>query len=333
MIITRTPVTLTFFDGAVHYGESLEKEGRAMMGATINKFTYVSVNRLSKFFEYRIRLGYSEAELIGSVEEIAHPGVRETLKFKDGHTNLDIHIFADPPAGMGLGSPASFTVGLLNALYGLEGKNIPKQQLAEEAVHIEQRLAKEGTGCSDQFICAFGGLNTIEFQRSGTFVRSVAISREKHEYLNDSLIGFYAGPTRCGGEAAGEQYRTVKERRNDRTAHRSSRIVSEAETIISDESPQEMAKALGSLLHETWSLKKSLNPRTAGSYADEIYSAATGAGAYGGKLTGTDGSAFFFFLTAPENKQKIREALNGLHGSRIQARERRLEDNIQVGRR
>jgi D-glycero-alpha-D-manno-heptose-7-phosphate kinase len=140
----------------------------------------------------------------------------------------------------------------------------------------------------------------------------VAISREKHEYLNDCLIGFYAGSAHHGGEAAGEQCRSVKERHGDTTAHRSSRIVSEAERIISDENPQEMAKALGSLLHETWSLKKSLNPPTAGSYADEIYRAATGAGAYGGKVTGSGGNAFLFFLTAPEHKQKIREALNGL---------------------
>src|ERR687892_2208614 len=120
MIISRTPVRLSFFGGGTDYREYYSRHDGAILGTTINKYVYVSLNRLSNFFDYKIRVGYSKSELVNKVDEIVHPSVRECLKYKGVDGNLDVHIFADLPARTGLGSSSAFTVGFLHALYGLE---------------------------------------------------------------------------------------------------------------------------------------------------------------------------------------------------------------------
>lgn len=309
MIISRTPVRLSFFGGGTDYREYFERKRGAVLGTTIDKYVYVSVNRLSEFFEYKIRVGYSRAELVKNVEDIIHPSVRETLKYKKMNGNLDIHIFADLPARTGLGSSSAFTVGLLNALYALEGKIVSKQRLAEEAIFIEQKLIGENVGCQDQFHAAFGGLNLIEFHKKGIDVRPVIISREKYEYFNDCLLVFYTGLTRYASEIAKEQVENTKNKSLDNYLDRMYQMVFEAEKIISDCSPEEMVKFLGELLHESWGLKKRFSRNISNGLINEAYSVALEAGAYGGKVAGAGGGGFLFFLVPPEKKMKVREAL------------------------
>lgn len=312
MIISRTPVRISFFGGGTDYREYFERERGSVLGATIDKYTYVSVNRLSDFFEYKIRVGYSKAELVNNVENIIHPSVRETLKFKNVNGNLDIHIFADLPARTGLGSSSSFTVGFLNALYALEGKICPKQKLAEEAIYIEQKLIQENVGCQDQVHAAYGGLNLIEFDRSGISVRPVVIAREKYEYLNQALMIFYTGVTRYASEIVKEQIEATKNCSKDAYLRRMYQMVFEAEKAISNKSPQEMVRHLGELLHEGWELKKCLSTKITNDAIDDAYKKALDAGAYGGKLAGA-GSGGFLFVLAPQDKQPaIRQALDGL---------------------
>lgn len=312
MIISRTPVRLSFFGGGTDYREYFERKGGAVLGTTIDKYTYVSVNRLSKFFEYKIRVGYSRAELVNNVEEILHPSVRETLKFKNITGNLDIHIFADLPAKTGLGSSSSFTVGFLNALYALEGKTISKQQLAEEAIYIEQKLIGENVGCQDQVHASYGGLNIIEFSNTRISVKPVVISKEKYDYLNDSLMVFYTGMTRYASEIVKEQIKNTKTCSKDSYLERMYHMVFEAEKIISDDKPEEMVGNLGGLLHESWQLKKCLSSQITSDLIDDIYDKAMQAGACGGKLAGAGGGGFLFFLTPKDKQESVRKALEGL---------------------
>lgn len=312
MIISRTPVRLSFFGGGTDYREYFERKGGAVLGTTIDKYTYVSVNRLSKFFEYKIRVGYSRAELVNNVEEILHPSVRETLKFKNIGGNLDIHIFADLPAKTGLGSSSSFTVGFLNALYALEGKMASKQQLAEEAIYIEQKLIGENVGCQDQAHASYGGLNIIEFSSTGISVKPVIISKEKYDYLNDSLMVFYTGLTRYASEIVKEQIKNTKTCSKDTYLERMHQMVFEAEKIISGDKPEEMIIHLGGLLHESWQLKKCLSSQITSDLIDDIYNKAMQAGACGGKLAGAGGGGFLFFLTPKEKQEAVRKALEGL---------------------
>ena len=312
MIISRTPVRLSFFGGGTDYREYFEREGGAVLGATIDKYIYVSVNRLSEFFEYKIRVGYSRAELVNRVEEIIHPSVRETLKYKNLDGNLDIHIFADLPARTGLGSSSSFTVGLLNALNALEGKTPDQRQLAEEAIFIEQQLIKENVGCQDQFHAAFGGMNIIEFDRSGIAIRRVDISSQKKVVLNDSLMVFYTGLTRYASEILEEQVENTKACSNDEYLKRMHQMVFEAEKIMASEKSGPMVERLGELLDESWGLKKRLSSRITNSFIDEVYAKAVKAGAYGGKLAGAGGGGFLFFLVPSGKKEEIRKAMGDL---------------------
>lgn len=312
MIISRTPVRLSFFGGGTDYREYFERKGGAVLGTTIDKYTYVSVNRLSKFFEYKIRVGYSRAELVNNVEEILHPSVRETLKFKNIGGNLDIHIFADLPAKTGLGSSSSFTVGFLNALYALEGKMASKQQLAEEAIFIEQKLIGENVGCQDQVHASYGGLNVIEFSSTGISVKPVVISKEKYDYLNDSLMVFYTGLTRYASEIVKEQIKNTKTCSKDAYLERMHQMVFDAEKIISGDKPEEMVRNLGGLLHESWQLKKCLSSQITSDLIDDIYNKAMQAGACGGKLAGAGGGGFLFFLTPKAKQEAVRKALEGL---------------------
>jgi D-glycero-alpha-D-manno-heptose-7-phosphate kinase len=312
MIISRTPLRLSFFGGGTDYREYFERKKGAVLGTTIDKYTYVSVNRLSDFFEYKIRVGYSKAELVNDVNQIIHPSVRETLKFMKVKGNLDIHIFADLPAKTGLGSSSSFTVGFLNALYALEGRIISKQQLAEEAIYIEQQLIKEIVGCQDQLHAAFGGLNIIEFSTSELSIRPVVISKEKHDFLDKSLMVFYTGITRYASEILAEQIGNTKACSKDEYLDRMHKIVYEAEEIISIYDRREMVEKLGQLLHEAWNLKKCLSGMISNDVIDDLYEKAIAAGAYGGKLAGAGGGGFLFILAPMERQQNIKKALHSL---------------------
>ncbi len=312
MIISKTPVRLSFFGGGTDYPEYFDREGGAVLGTAIDKHVYVSVNRLSEFFEYKIRVGYSKAELVNGVDEIVHPSVRETLKHRKITGNLDIHIFADLPARTGLGSSSSFTVGLLSALNALEGKRTTPQQLAEEAIYIEQKLIRENVGCQDQMHAAYGGFNIIEFGKDSIKVRPLDISDKKIAFLNDSMMVFYTGATRYASEILEEQIRKTKSSENDKCLKRMYQMVFEAERIIKGENGDVMIRELGELLDENWKLKKSLSSKITNDSIDGIYNEAVNAGAFGGKLSGAGNGGFLFFLVPKDKKDAVRAALSPL---------------------
>ncbi|NGX30580.1 MAG: D-glycero-alpha-D-manno-heptose 7-phosphate kinase [Candidatus Anoxychlamydiales bacterium] len=312
MIISRTPVRISLFGGGTDYPAFYERHSGIVLGTTINKYTYVSVNTLSEFFEHNIRIGYSKTELVKKPEEIVHPSIRECLIHKNISGNLDIHIFSDLPAKTGLGSSSSFTVGFLNALYAIEGTKTSKQQLALEACHVEQKLIKENVGSQDQFHAAYGGLNVIEFNPNHINVRPVIISLEKLQLLENSLIIFYTGLTRFASDVVKEQIDKTKTKSNDTYLLQMRDMVKTAEDIISTSSEDDMIKDLGLLLDESWQLKKQLSSKISNSKIDESYSKAKKAGAYGGKLCGA-GSGGFLAILAPDNKKsEIRENLKNL---------------------
>ena len=309
MIISKTPLRLSFFGGVTDYPVYFNKHRGAVLGTTINKYIYVSINRLSEFFDHKIRVGYSRAELVKHADEIIHPSVRETLKFLNIGGNLDIHIFADLPAQTGLGSSSAFTVGLLNALHALEKKEVTRHQRALDAIHIEQNLIKEHVGSQDQMHAAHGGLNIIEFSKDSIAMRPVPISEEKLALLEKSLIIFYTGLTRFASEILVEQIEKTKASNNDAHLRAMYQMVYEAEKIISHEQPEAMIRKLGALLHEAWRLKKSLSTKISNDHIDDMHARAMAAGAYGGKLAGAGSGGFLFFLVPQEKQAAVRKAL------------------------
>lgn len=312
MIISRTPVRISFFGGGTDYPAFYERQKGAVLGTTINKYTYVSINTLSEFFEHKIRIGYSKTELVKNLDEIIHPSIRECLKHKKIMGNLDIHIFSDLPAKTGLGSSSSFTVGFLNGLYALQGKVVSKQQLAQEACFVEQQLIKENVGSQDQFHAAYGGFNIIEFNKHQINVRPLVISLEKIKMLQEHLMIFYTGLTRFASDVVKEQIEKTQNKSNDSYLTKMFDMVYEAEKIISDLPKDLFVKEFANLLDQSWNLKKKLSSQISNSNIDEAYAVAKRHGAYGGKLCGA-GSGGFLAIFAPKEKQEIiRKNLNHL---------------------
>jgi len=309
MIISRTPVRISFFGGGTDYREYYERHGGAVLGTTIDKYVYVSLNRLSRFFDYKIRVGYSRAELVNSVDEIVHPSVRACLKHRNIEGNLDIHIFADLPARSGLGSSSAFTVGFLNALYALEGKVLSKDALANEALFVEQRLLKENVGSQDQIHAAHGGLNVIEFSGDSFRVQPLVITEAKRMLLQESTMIFFTGQTRYANEVVKEQIERTASRSIDHYLQAMHAMVGTATKIISDSHPNSMLEELGRLMHESWQLKKSLSTQITNSAIDDAYKRAMAAGAYGGKLAGAGGGGFLALLVRPDVQDRVRIAL------------------------
>jgi D-glycero-alpha-D-manno-heptose-7-phosphate kinase len=312
IIISRTPVRISFFGGGSDYPDYFQKKKGAVLGTTINKYTHVSVNTLSNFFDHKIRIGYSRTELVSNVDEIEHPSIRECLKFKNIGGNLDIHIFSDLPAKTGLGSSSSFTVGFLNALYALNGQKASKQMLAENSCFIEQQMIKENVGSQDQFHASFGGFNVIEFNQYETVVRPVIISRDKLQDLEDHLLIFYTGLTRYASEVVHEQIQKTKSAHNDLHLEAMVDMVYEAEKIISTSPQSQFVQDFATLLDLSWSLKKKLSSKISTNQIDHFYEKAKDRGAWGGKLCGA-GSGGFLAIFAPKSAhEKIRESLKEL---------------------
>jgi D-glycero-alpha-D-manno-heptose-7-phosphate kinase len=309
MIITRTPFRISFFGGGTDFPTWYENNGGgAVLSTTINKYCYISCRALPPFFENKYKINYSKQELASTVAEIMHPAVRETLRFINCDCGLSINHDGDLPAMSGLGSSSAFTVGLLHALYALNGKIVSKKRLALEAIHIEQEMIKEKVGSQDQVAAAFGGLNRIEFKSQHNIeVIPITISRDTFQHLQDHFLLFFTGVTRSAARIEEDKMGRLEEKRTDYKTLLS--MVDEAFAILSGARD---LNEFGKLLHESWKLKKSLSAKVTNPYIDTIYDTAKKSGALGGKILGAGGGGFVLFFVKPEKREKVKEALNFL---------------------
>ena len=309
MIISRTPLRVSFFGGGTDYPAFYEEHGGAVLSTSINKYSYVVCRRLPPFFDFNYRIRYAIQEERKTIAEIQHPSVRECLNFMNLDYGVEIHHNADLPAMSGLGSSSAFTVGLLNVLHALKGELTTKRQLALEAIHVEQDMIKENVGSQDQTVAAFGGFNLIEFGgRRKIWVRQITLEQSKMDLLQSHLMLFFTGFPRNASEIAGEQIRRTPENKKELRAMME--MAEEAIKILNGS--QDRLTDFGRLLHESWMIKRSLTPRITTSTIDEIYEGALKAGALGGKLLGAGGGGFMLLFVQPEIQQKIKEKLNKL---------------------
>ena len=308
MIISRTPFRLSFFGGGTDYPAWYRKHGGSVLVTTIDKYCYLTCRYLPPFFEHRIRIVYSKIENRQTLDEIAHPAVREVLRYLKIDRGVEIHHDGDMPARSGMGTSSSFTVGLLNALYALKGQIPSKQQLAKDSIYIEQECLKETVGSQDQVSSAYGGLNHINFLPHGEFsVRPITLGRERVRELNAHLMLFYTGIKRTASNVASSFVNGIESRKRQLRIIRD--LVEESISILS--STQDI-KGFGELLHEAWEAKRSLSSKVSNSQVDEIYRQALSAGAIGGKLTGAGGGGFLLIFVCPGEQKKVREKLNKL---------------------
>lgn len=308
MVISRTPFRISFFGGGTDYPIWYRDHGGTVLGTTIDKYCYLTCRYLPPFFEHRIRLVYSRIENCQTVDDIAHPAVREVLRFLGIERGVEIHHDGDLPARSGMGSSSSFTVGLLHALYALQGQMPSKRQLALESVRIEQEFIKETVGSQDQVLAAFGGFNHVVFAPNGEIsVRPVTISADRLKELNSNLMLFYSGIERTASDIADSYITDLDGKKSQLRIMKD--LVEESLSVLN--SGHDIA-LFGALLHEAWQAKRGLGAQVSNTRIDEIYSAAQGKGAIGGKLLGAGGGGFMLLFVPPEKQEQVREILKNL---------------------
>lgn len=308
MIITRTPYRISFFGGGTDYPAWFREHGGAVLATTINHYCYIHYRRLPPFFSHKSRIVWSRVEMVGDHGDIAHPSVKAVLNTFNIRQGVEIHHNGDLPARSGLGSSSAFTVGLLHAVHAMQGQLVTKRALAEEAIHIEQDVLAENVGVQDQIQTSFGGLNRIDIGRDGNFeVRPVPIPMARLHELEQHLLLVYTGVSRTASSVASAQVAAIPQR--TRQMERIAGLVDEAFSLLCGSGSLE---PFGKLLHEGWQLKKSLATAIAPAFVDEIYDAAMGAGATGGKLLGAGGGGFMLFFVEPGRHQAVLDALHRL---------------------
>lgn len=307
MVITRTPYRISFFGGGTDYPAWYRKNGGQVLSTSIDKYCHLICRPLPPFLEKKHHIVYSRIENADYLHEIEHPSVRECLKFLDIDQGMTVVHDGDLPARSGMGSSSAFTVGLLHALYTLQGKMVSKHQLAMDALHVEQECIKENVGSQDQFAAAFGGLNKITFNGQHDIrVEPVIISRGRLESLQDHCMLFFTGLSRTASEMAVHWIKNTD--RNEASLKRMHQMVDEAVDVLTDSNRN--LQEFGELLDEAWRRKRELTDKITNSTVDDIYDSARRAGAIGGKLLGAGGGGFVLFFVEPDKKEEVLRALS-----------------------
>lgn len=308
MIITKTPFRMSFFGGGTDMEDYFRENGGAVLSTTFDKYCYVNVRHLPRFFDYTTELSYSRTERVTDINEINHPAIREAMKMLDMH-EIRLTYEADLPARSGLGTSSSFAVGMLNAFYALKGKYADKRKLADEAIYLERVLCNESGGWQDQIAASFGGFNRINFGADGYEVLPVIISSERKKQLNNNLMMFFTGFTRFSSEV---QKANAVSSPSDKKAMLKQMydLVGEAENVLINK--EQNLDDFGRLLDITWKLKRKTGGAVSTNSIDELYTKGINAGALGGKLLGAGGGGFLVFYVQPEKQDAVKEAMSEL---------------------
>ena len=299
---------MSFFGGGTDMEEYFKENEGAVLSTTFDKYCYINVRHLPRFFDYSTELSYSKTERVTDVNDIQHPAIREAMKMLDMH-EIRLTYEADLPARSGLGTSSSFAVGMLNAFYALKGKYADKKRLSDEAIYLERVLCKEVGGWQDQIAASFGGFNRINFNADGYEVLPVIISPERKRQLNDNLMMFFTGFTRFSSYVQMANNAKTSENKKERLK-KMYELVDEAEAVLTNK--ERDLDDFGRLLDVTWRLKKGTGDAVSTSSIDELYEKGIKAGALGGKLLGAGGGGFLVFYVQPEKQKMVKEAMKDL---------------------
>ncbi len=307
MIITKTPFRMSFFGGGTDMESYFKENGGAVLSTTFDKYCYVNIRHLPRFFKYSTELSYSKTERVTDIENIEHPLIRNAMKMLNMHEIRLTHE-ADLPARSGLGTSSSFAVGMLNAFYALKGKYADKKRLADEAIYLERVLCTESGGWQDQIAASFGGFNRINFNGDGYKVLPVIISPERKKQLNENLLMFFTGFTRFSSDI--QKTNKLDDKSKYVQLREMYSLVDEAENVLTNEKIS--LDEFGRLLAHTWKLKRCTGSAVSTNSIDELYFKGIKAGALGGKLLGAGGGGFLIFYVQPEYKEAVIQAMNDL---------------------
>lgn len=297
---------MSFFGGGTDFSGFYKEHGGAVISTTFDKYCYVNVRHLPRFFDYSTELSYAKTERVTSIENIEHPAIREAMKFLDMR-EIRLTYEADLPARSGLGTSSSFAVGMLNAFYGLKGKHADKKRLADEAIYLERVLCKESGGIQDQIAASFGGFNRINFNEYGYTVNPIIISPDRKRQLSDNLMLFFTGFSRFSSDISKVQESTMKDKTKQLLEMLS--LVDNAEKVLAS---KDDLNEFGRLLDYTWKLKRGITSKISNDSIDTLYAKAIEAGALGGKLLGAGGGGFLLFYVESDKRKAVKEAMKDL---------------------
>jgi len=310
MIISKTPVRVSFFGGGTDYPDYFRAHGGCVLSTSIDKYIFITVQAANTFSEFKYRISYSKLENCQTIDEIEHPVIRAAIRHLNIPYGLEINIISDLPARTGIGSSSSFTVGLLHALYALTGKMVSKKQLAIEAIYLEQELLQERVGVQDQLAAAFGSFNHMLFTEGSLQVNPVIVSKERKAMLESNLLMFYTGLSRYASVILEEQIKKTQDKAINNELGDIKDMVDEGLDIVCN-SDRDLDD-FGRLLHKGWMKKKMLSSAISNNFLDDIYERAMNTGAIGGKLLGAGGGGFFIFYVPPAKQHAVRTALADL---------------------
>ena len=309
MIISRTPYRISFFGGGTDYPDWYLQNGGHVISTTIDKYVYISCRYLPPFFDHKLRFVYSRIEAVNNSSELIHPSAREILRHLGIKNGLEIHYDGDLPGRSGMGSSSAFSAGLLNTLHHYKGRTIPKENLARETIHIEQKILKEAVGSQDQISAAYGGLNHIRFLTNSTIeVSPLEIECSVRKNLNDSLMLFFTGIVRSASDVASSILSSLD--KNNSELKQIGNLVEQGIDILKGE---RNIDDFGRLLHQVWVLKRRLSGAVSNSKIDHIYDRALSAGALGGKIMGAGGGGFLLLYVKQGRQEDVRRSLSEFH--------------------
>jgi D-glycero-alpha-D-manno-heptose-7-phosphate kinase len=309
MIISRTPLRISFVGGGTDLRSFYSQEPGQVLSTSIDKYIYVVVKRQIGIVEFKYRVNWSKVEFCDRIEDIEHPIVREALQWMEIDYPIEITTFSDIPGSTGLGSSSAFTVGLLHALYALKGQMVTKHTLASEAADIEVDLLKRTMGKQDHFASSYGNLNVFTFRKDeNVIVEPVFYRPEVPLNLGKNLLLFYTKLKRDASEILESQNRETPKKLD--VLKQMKNLVTPLREVLS--SGNELYK-IGEILHEGWKLKRSLTGDISSSKIDEFYQNARNAGALGGKLLGAGGGGFLLFYVEPHNHIEVIQSLSDLY--------------------
>lgn len=301
MIIVQTPLRVSFFGGGTDFPSYYLSEGGCVLTSAIDKYIFVTIKQR---FDDKLRIGYTSTEMVDSVDQIQHELIREALRKTEIKQGVEITTTGDIPAGSGLGSSSTVTVGSLNAMYQFLRETVGADRLAREACEIEIEKLGKPIGVQDQYIAAYGGLRFIEFHTDGSVsCKEIKLDPAYKRRLNESLLLFFTGTTRKADSILVEQKNNIDH--NLEALREMKKMAYRAR----DELCAGNLDALGILMHEYWQIKKSLANKISNGEIEEWYQAAREAGALGGKITGAGGGGFFLLYCPYGKREAVRAAL------------------------
>lgn len=325
IVVAKTPLRVSFFGGGTDYDEWLQANGANIISTTINKYISVICMFHPEYYgRQHSRIIYKKIESVKSFKDIEHPVVRATLNLLEykNKRGIEFYYMGDLPSKSGLGSSSAFAICCINGLGKLRNKEFTKKDLALNAIHLEQKILNETVGYQDQIACSFGGLNNIIINKEKVFkVKPISLSDENDKKFDDNFFLVNSESTRFSSKAANQIVGNMKQ--NEKILIEMLDLTKEAKKCLKSKNGLD---DFGTLLNETWNLKKNLSNSITNNKIDEIYNLGIKNGALGGKLLGAGSGGFILFYVKRENKKNFLKTFKNFncvnlkrenHGARV----------------